>query len=1625
MMKNRTIYILLVLTIIFSSLNLNILSAYAVEKTRPSLDIKKTMDAPIMDGLIDESMWTVNEPLTVSFGEGGAGATFGMLWDQTYLYIAVDVEDDSLIHEGDGNWFQQDNISMFFDPTTHQSAPYLNNDMQIGFVYQPNTTTPEFHFGSALNNHASKNENDILRAIQTTDKGWSAEVAVPWEMLDFDPERVKELGFEINVTDRDDVIDAPFSAWSAHESSSFWNDTSGYGTIVLDEETVSGNVSDILLEEDFNQAEEGELPFGWTSHPNNGSNEFAIVNDDSGNGKLVFDGNAAGKAARALAPVQWDDYTVEADLTFEGVQNSARWAALMVRASANGANQYNQMAVRQNGAYEFAYRTPTNSWSVPLKGNWSQALILDEEYTLKIRVVGNHIKEYMKAKNDDEFTLVMDESLNHHLLERGKIGLQGDQSKVAFDNLKVTRVTADRIAMNVPEELEALSGAMPVSYQVQFSDGFNEAVQADEVKLYSSDESVIRIIDNEIHPLAAGSVTLKAIYRNAEVEKEITVNPSTTGVSVTSLQHEEGYLLASTKEQIELSNLTLNASFNNLTEGTIKGDELMWTANSDQVVISNNAITVTQKGIYELTAEKNGVSELIYLVVKDAAEAEYVLFEENFDSLEAIPASWTRVGLKTANAISIKNGALEIDGLADNYSSTGVLLPEYLGLFGNYKIEADLTHLQANTPSRWHSIMYRVQHNDFPYYQMAVRQGATAANGIEFAERTADSEWNVPEKTSFKEDIAANKMYHYTVKTHGNRVQNFINDELFINTDLATTYTKGRIGFQAAGSKMKIDNIKVSLQAKELSAMPPKPGENFVTVSEPDTGISMAPSIIHEVTTNEELEQLTEGELPATAILQVNRDLQVIDADNQSIASLETVLEEMDTKIIPAFAIDEEATIAPLITLLKSKDLEDAFVLSNQPDLVKKTREAYPIIRGVVDFSQITKLNEERLMDIRRTTNSNLAKIAILSEDEATIENISYLQRKLITVWVKEATDRQTTKVDLHKMITAGPNGMVIKDTNDVIDALSLYTNNTTLVRKPLMVGHRGIPGLAPENTLAGAKLAYEKGADIIENDIYLTTDGHIVVMHDGTIDRTTNGTGNVESYTLEQLKQFKANKQFPDEYPDEEIPTLREFFEEFKGKDVDHFVEIKSYKPEIIEKLVELIKEMGVEDQVSVISFNRNQIQLLGEKMPGMPAGLLTSGIASETDLYPSLREAIHITQNLNSTFNTSYSGLGENFMEAAKHRGLTFWPWTYRNTADFNKYFLLGTNGLTTDYNHWASEWAAQIKPEQASYILNGNKSVEIGATIDLYNRQTKEITPEIVILDGEDKLEVNGNTVTPKSAGTVHALLRYTQEIDSTNKYDIYTQPVTFTIKGNGKEKEKEKEKPKQPGKPNPTPKPKPEPKPSQVIVDNHAVRVERSTTEGGKTIVTTTVNKDRITEILEEQDEIERVTVNIEKEVGEVGEVKIPASIVKLLTEKNPQSLLEITSEEGTYRIPASEINITALATELEVDTDDVMISIMVNEVEDPDVIAQSTSEKFVSGFIEFKVLASAGDKELELDSFQSYVEREIALTMDVNPKHATVMKLEADGRYISIPTVFSEDVATFTSKSNGIFVIVER
>lgn len=114
-----------------------------------------------------------------------------------------------------------------------------------------------------------------------------------------------------------------------------------------------------------------------------------------------------------------------------------------------------------------------------------------------------------------------------------------------------------------------------------------------------------------------------------------------------------------------------------------------------------------------------------------------------------------------------------------------------------------------------------------------------------------------------------------------------------------------------------------------------------------------------------------------------------------------------------------------------------------------------------------------------------------------------------------------------------------------------------------LVAAHRGANKAAPENTLAAVRKAIEQGADLVEIDIRQTQDGHLILMHDSMLEKTTNGEGAVGDKTLEELRKLDAGAWFGPEFQGETIPTLEEAFEELRGKAYPDF-DLKSASPEV-----------------------------------------------------------------------------------------------------------------------------------------------------------------------------------------------------------------------------------------------------------------------------------------------------------------------------------------------------------------------------------------------------------------------------------------------------------------------------
>src|SRR5688572_25954308 len=156
-----------------------------------------------------------------------------------------------------------------------------------------------------------------------------------------------------------------------------------------------------------------------------------------------------------------------------------------------------------------------------------------------------------------------------------------------------------------------------------------------------------------------------------------------------------------------------------------------------------------------------------------------------------------------------------------------------------------------------------------------------------------------------------------------------------------------------------------------------------------------------------------------------------------------------------------------------------------------------------------------------------------------------------------------------------------------------------------MVIAHRGASSYAPENTLAAFDLALEMEARHIELDVDLTRDGHIVVIHDHTVDRTTNGSGPVPSHTLATLRSLDAGAWFGAQFAGERIPTFDEVLARYKGRAHLH-VEIKGRSPFLSRETADAIRKHGMERQVTITSFQKVRLEEMRAYAPEFPTGWL-----------------------------------------------------------------------------------------------------------------------------------------------------------------------------------------------------------------------------------------------------------------------------------------------------------------------------------------------------------------------------------------------------------------------------------
>jgi glycerophosphoryl diester phosphodiesterase len=230
--------------------------------------------------------------------------------------------------------------------------------------------------------------------------------------------------------------------------------------------------------------------------------------------------------------------------------------------------------------------------------------------------------------------------------------------------------------------------------------------------------------------------------------------------------------------------------------------------------------------------------------------------------------------------------------------------------------------------------------------------------------------------------------------------------------------------------------------------------------------------------------------------------------------------------------------------------------------------------------------------------------------------------------------------------------------------------------QKTIIIGHRGASGEAPENTLGSFRLALEQGAEAMELDIHESADGELIVCHDSSVDRTTNGQGEIRLMTVQELKELDAGSWFNPRFSSEKLPLLEEVFALLPA-DIIINVEVKcAYSPRLEQRLLELLVPNNRLQSVIVSSFDHKILVKLKRAEPSLKIGLLyAANFQNHRQMADSAGVEVYSLHPNYRLIDT------EDIVDAVQH-GMRVYPYTINGEDEWRIALDANVSGIITDY-------------------------------------------------------------------------------------------------------------------------------------------------------------------------------------------------------------------------------------------------------------------------------------------------------------------------------------------------------
>lgn len=523
----------------------------------------------------------------------------------------------------------------------------------------------------------------------------------------------------------------------------------------------------------------------------------------------------------------------------------------------------------------------------------------------------------------------------------------------------------------------------------------------------------------------------------------------------------------------------------------------------------------------------------------------------------------------------------------------------------------------------------------------------------------------------------------------------------------------------------------------------------YTNTYSPSTGVISPPAIVAEIDDFSSYSALDTEKTPSIALYRINESLQVIDQSGSVIAELSDAIRN-NPNIIPAVRIENETQQSAFLSFVSSTNLRDAYAVSSDANIIKTIAAETSTIMLVVDF---TKNKLQETADIRSICASSNALIALLDSDDA--DEIAYLNARLQSVWVTTGSK----KTEIFTLMNTGAQGIVTSAPDRAIEILESITEPALLGRK-FTIGHRGSPAYG-ENTLTSALEAFSQGCDAVECDIQLTKDNEIVLMHDDTIDRTTNGSGTVSEMTLEELQQYTVSKS------GEKIPSATEYLTGLKDVNGVIVIEYKRNVTEIVPLIKEIIYNLEIENNVVFLSSYFAPMQLSRELMPEIPVFFGTS------DKNTAFNYAIEYNCHIHYTYTQS----DEQTEEFLQSRGIFVNTWTYQDKTAFDKNYVSRTNFLTVDTPSLGTDYITSCDSALPQFSLHTESESPlpiVGSACDKFGVE-RDTALDILYIDGSADILASGSSFYGSDNGYAYVAVKYTSPLG----YTVFSNPIPVLI------------------------------------------------------------------------------------------------------------------------------------------------------------------------------------------------------------------------------------------------------